>query len=56
MMRWLRCHRIGKGELVVLRPDKFVFGAGADGAKLTRALRDQLGLAAHRSAVAAKAL
>ncbi|WP_328527487.1 bifunctional 3-(3-hydroxy-phenyl)propionate/3-hydroxycinnamic acid hydroxylase [Nocardioides sp. NBC_00368] len=42
--RWLRRHRIRSGDVLVLRPDKFVFGAGSDVAALTAGLRQQLGL------------
>ena len=42
--RWLRRHRIKRGDILVLRPDKFVFGASADATVLTGALRTQLGL------------
>ena len=41
--RWARRHRIRSGDLLVLRPDKFVFGTGRDAAALTAALVDQLG-------------
>jgi 3-(3-hydroxy-phenyl)propionate hydroxylase len=44
--RWLRRHRIRRGDLVVLRPDKFVFAATSDATAITAALRDQLGLRA----------
>ncbi|RHW23384.1 bifunctional 3-(3-hydroxy-phenyl)propionate/3-hydroxycinnamic acid hydroxylase [Nocardioides immobilis] len=44
LTRWLRRHGIRRGSVVVLRPDKYVFGATRDGAALTRALVDQLGL------------
>ncbi|MBU2695595.1 bifunctional 3-(3-hydroxy-phenyl)propionate/3-hydroxycinnamic acid hydroxylase [Pimelobacter sp. 30-1] len=44
-VRWLRRHGVREGAVVVLRPDKFVFGtAQGDPASLTRALVDQLGL------------
>jgi len=43
---WLRKAGIRRGELVVLRPDKFVFGADKDAVRLTAALVDQLGLQA----------
>ncbi|MFD7076693.1 bifunctional 3-(3-hydroxy-phenyl)propionate/3-hydroxycinnamic acid hydroxylase [Nocardioides sp. NPDC059952] len=43
--RWLGRHRIRSGDVLVLRPDKFVFGAGRDASALTAALRQQLGLA-----------
>jgi 3-(3-hydroxy-phenyl)propionate hydroxylase len=46
MTRWLRRHRIRPGDVLVLRPDKYVFGAGPDGAALSAALREQLGLGA----------
>lgn len=45
--RWARRHRIRPGELLVLRPDKFVFGSG-HAATLTRALVSQLGLRAEQ--------
>lgn len=45
-VRWLRRHGVREGAVVVLRPDKFVFGtAQGDTTSLTRALVDQLGLA-----------
>lgn len=44
MTRWLRRHRISVGDVVVLRPDKYVFGAGPDAAAMTVAFRRQLGL------------
>lgn len=46
MTRWLRRHRIHAGDVLVLRPDKYVFGAGPDGAAVTAALCRQLGLGA----------
>jgi len=42
--RWLRRHGVRPGTVVVLRPDKYVFGVSADGATLTTALVGQLGL------------
>ncbi|MER7556806.1 bifunctional 3-(3-hydroxy-phenyl)propionate/3-hydroxycinnamic acid hydroxylase [Nocardioides sp. NPDC126508] len=42
--RWLGHHRIRRGDVLVLRPDRFVFGAGSDVAALTAGLRQQLGL------------
>ncbi|WP_183097352.1 bifunctional 3-(3-hydroxy-phenyl)propionate/3-hydroxycinnamic acid hydroxylase MhpA [Nocardioides pelophilus] len=48
---WLKKAGIRHGSLVVLRPDKFVFGVG-DGASLTTALTDQLGLATRVSVTA----
>lgn len=44
LTRWLRRHRIREGTVLVLRPDKFVFGAERDTARLTTALQKQLGL------------
>lgn len=44
LTHWLRRHGIRPGHVLVLRPDKFVFGAAADAAELTRALHQQLGL------------
>lgn len=44
LSRWLRRHGLRNGQLLVLRPDKFVFGASADASILTRALVEQLGL------------
>ncbi|GAA3516813.1 bifunctional 3-(3-hydroxy-phenyl)propionate/3-hydroxycinnamic acid hydroxylase MhpA [Nocardioides daeguensis] len=45
-VRWLRRHGVRDGTVVVLRPDKYVFGTGrgAGLARLTAALVDQLGL------------
>lgn len=43
---WMRRRGIRHGDLVVLRPDKFVFAASSDGTAITRALQDQLGLQA----------
>jgi len=44
LSRWLRKARARRGALVVLRPDKFVFGISANPSELTSALVDQLGL------------
>jgi 3-(3-hydroxy-phenyl)propionate hydroxylase len=44
LTRWLRRHGLRDGQLLVLRPDKFVFGASSDAATLSRALVAQLGL------------
>ena len=41
---WLRKHGIRHGSVLVLRPDKYVFGASKDGALLTRSLQEKLGL------------
>jgi 3-(3-hydroxy-phenyl)propionate hydroxylase len=42
-IRWLRCHGVKNGSIVVLRPDKYVFGVGSDAAQLTAALIDAFG-------------
>ncbi|MFA6577175.1 MAG: FAD-dependent monooxygenase, partial [Nocardioides sp.] len=44
---WLRRHGLHDGQVLVLRPDKFVFGASSDAAELSRALAGQLGLDAR---------
>lgn len=45
-VRWLRRHGVRQGAVVVLRPDRFVFGtSGSDATALTQALVAQLGLA-----------
>jgi len=44
LARWLRKAGARRGTLVVLRPDKYVFGVSADPAILTSALVDRLGL------------
>lgn len=41
---WLGRRRIRPGDVLVLRPDKFVFGAGRDASALTAGLREHLGL------------
>jgi 3-(3-hydroxy-phenyl)propionate hydroxylase len=41
---WLRRAGVGQGSLLVLRPDKFVFGATRDGSLLTREVVRQLQL------------
>jgi len=47
LVRWLRRAGVKRGSVVVLRPDKYVFGVAKDDAsELTRALVDQLGLGA----------
>ena len=42
--RWLRRHGLRDGQVLVLRPDRFVFGASSEGSSLTGALVGQLGL------------
>jgi 3-(3-hydroxy-phenyl)propionate hydroxylase len=44
LVTWLRRRGVRTGEIVVLRPDKYVFASGSNGATLTSSLRDQLGL------------
>ena len=44
LVRWLRRAGARNGSLLVLRPDKFVFGAGPDAAPLTRELVGRLEL------------
>jgi len=44
LARWLRKAGARHGTVVVLRPDKYVFGVSADPAILTSALVDRLGL------------
>ena len=44
LTRWLRRHGLRDGQVLVLRPDKFVFGASSDASVLTSALVEQLGL------------
>jgi len=44
LTRWLRKRHLRDGVLLVLRPDRFVFGASADSSLLTQALVDQLDL------------
>jgi len=44
LARWLRKAGARRGTVVVLRPDKYVFGVSADPAMLTSALVDRLGL------------
>lgn len=41
---WLRKAGLRDGSLLVLRPDKYVFGAGKDAAAITRTLREQFGI------------
>lgn len=41
---WLRRHGHDHGSVLVLRPDKFVFGVSPDARRLTDALVEQLGL------------
>jgi len=42
-IRWLRCHGVKNGSIVILRPDKYAFGVGSDAAQLTAALIDAFG-------------
>lgn len=42
--RWLRRRGLKDGQVLVLRPDKFVFGTSSDAAVLTSSLVEQLGL------------
>lgn len=44
LSRWLRRHGLHDGDVLVLRPDKFVFGVSSDVSVLSRALVAQLGL------------
>ncbi len=45
LTRWLRRYAVRRGSVVVLRPDKYVFGVtSAEPGVLTRALVEQLGL------------
>jgi 3-(3-hydroxy-phenyl)propionate hydroxylase len=56
LVRWLRHAGVRPGSVVVLRPDKYVFGVAKDDTSLlTQALVDQLGLPAASAAETAKA-
>jgi len=55
LARWLRKAGARRGTVVVLRPDKYVFGVSADPAMLTSALVDRLGLQEPAPAHAATA-
>jgi len=55
LKRWLKKAGAGTGSLVILRPDKYVFGISDDPALLTAALTKQLGLRTTLPAQAAKA-
>jgi 3-(3-hydroxy-phenyl)propionate hydroxylase len=55
LKRWLKKAGAGTGSLVILRPDKYVFGISDDPALLTAALTKQLGPRTTLPARAAKA-
>jgi len=42
MSKWLRRHGASTGDVLVLRPDKYVFGLSGDGALLTKELERQM--------------
>lgn len=48
LIRWLRRAGHRPGALVVLRPDKYVFGISADGRELTQAVEDLMTPQGHR--------